>query len=165
MLIRGSVHAPDVIIQAQNRDQFDLLVDHYMNLNSTTMVPPSSYLMERLLTCTNMVLDLPPTSCPLVFDSWSCFNYTTPGEEAQAHCPAFPQLMFSEEKVATKYCTQEGRWWVHGDSNRTWSNYTGCMDKEDMSYHTNLNQLHLTGLLVSTALLILSLVIFTSFPR
>ena len=42
---------------------------------------------------------------------------------------------------------------------------TSCMDKEDMSYHTNLNQLHLTGLLVSTALLILSLVIFTSFPR
>ena len=78
--------------------------------------------------------------------------------------------------------------WVHGDSNRTWSNYTGCainivtvsvqynisdidpmliscVDKEDMSYHTSLNNLHLIGLLVSTALLMVSLVIFTIFPR
>ena len=74
--------------------------------------------------------------------------------------------------------------WVHGDSNRTWSNYTrsirtknksklilqcnhvlSCVDKEDMSYHTSLNNLHLVGLLVSTALLLLSLVIFTIFPR
>ena len=74
--------------------------------------------------------------------------------------------------------------WVHGDSNRTWSNYTrsiktknksklilqcnhvlSCVDKEEMSYHTSLNNLHLVGLLVSTALLLLSLVIFTIFPR
>ena len=40
-----------------------------------------------------------------------------------------------------------------------------CVDKEDMSYHTSLNNLHLIGLLVSTALLMVSLVIFTIFPR
>ena len=26
------------------------------------------------------------------------------------HFLAFPQLKFSEDKVATKYCTEEGRW-------------------------------------------------------
>ena len=42
-----NIFVQNVIVHTNCRDQFDLLVDHYMNLNSTTMVPPSSYLMER----------------------------------------------------------------------------------------------------------------------
>ena len=37
---------------------------------------------------------------------------------------------------------------------------------EDLSYHTSINiNLHLFGLLLSTALLVVSLAIFTIFPR
>ncbi len=34
--------------------------------------------------------------------------------------------------LAHKDCTEEGTWWVHPGSNRTWSNYTTCIDTEDL---------------------------------
>lgn len=33
-------------------------------------------------------------------------------------------FFFSEK--ATKYCGEDGQWFRHPDTNRTWSNYTLC---------------------------------------
>lgn len=34
-------------------------------------------------------------------------------------------------EMVTKICTESGRWFLHPESNRTWSNYTTCNE------HTN----------------------------
>ena len=34
-------------------------------------------------------------NCPMVFDSWSCWNSTAPGTVQEQPCPNFPHLGFS----------------------------------------------------------------------
>jgi calcitonin receptor-like len=34
--------------------------------------------------------------------------------------------------MAHKVCTEEGVWFKHPQSNLTWSNYTTCVDVEDL---------------------------------
>lgn len=34
--------------------------------------------------------------------------------------------------MAHKVCTDEGTWFRHPQSNLTWSNYTTCVDVEDL---------------------------------
>ena len=76
-------------------------------------------------------------------------------------CPNKPLLNFDMGKSSTKYCTEEGTWWVHPESNRTWSNYTGCLDLPDLSFRTKVNLLNDIGLCVSLVLLLISILIFT----
>ena len=40
--------------------------------------------------------------CPLVWDSWSCYNATPPGSLAKARCPAFQHLNFDPSKFSEK---------------------------------------------------------------
>lgn len=40
--------------------------------------------------------------------------------------------------VASKVCTEEGKWWLHPDSNRTWTNFTIC--KANNSHHHSVRQ-------------------------
>ena len=41
----------------------------------------------------------------------------------------FPLLIFPDQ--AFKYCTEEGEWWKHPQTNLTWSNYTNCVDFQE----------------------------------
>ncbi|KAG8232146.1 hypothetical protein J437_LFUL012118 [Ladona fulva] len=34
--------------------------------------------------------------------------------------------------LAYRECTKDGTWFLHPDSNKTWSNYTTCVDFEDL---------------------------------
>ena len=58
------------------------------------------------------------TNCPIIFDSWSCFNSTLPGLTQQEMCPDLPDLGFDRSRKAEKYCTDDGQWWVHPETNR-----------------------------------------------
>ena len=40
--------------------------------------------------------------CPLVWDSWSCYNATPPGSVANARCPAFQHLNFDPSQYSEK---------------------------------------------------------------
>lgn len=40
--------------------------------------------------------------------------------------------------VASKVCTEEGKWWLHPDSNRTWTNFTIC--KANNSHHHSVRR-------------------------
>ena len=72
--------------------------------------------------------------CPLIFDSWSCYNQTAAGSVMTEPCPSKPQLNFDTKKSSSKMCGVDGSWWVHPDSNRTWTNYSECLDHEDFSF-------------------------------
>ena len=72
--------------------------------------------------------------CPFIFDSWSCYNRTPPGTFQYEPCPDKPQLNFDVSRTSSKFCTPDGQWWLHPESNRTWSNYSTCLDHEDFHF-------------------------------
>ena len=59
---------------------------------------------------------------------------------------------------------EDGRWWIHPDTNRTWSNYTNCLDPVDISFHHTVNKVTVVGLSVSLVSLLISLTILSVFP-
>ena len=66
--------------------------------------------------------------------------------------------------VVLQYCDAEGGWWVHPDSNRTWSNYTSCIDWEDLNFRVLVNSVSVAGLIVSILFLAVSIAIFKLGP-
>ena len=129
--------------------------------------------------------------CPRIFDSWSCFDSAPPDTVQLSPCPEFPALKFATQRFAYKvnskylasvgvwhceltltyntivvlqYCDAEGGWWVHPDSNRTWSNYTSCIDWEDLNFRVLVNSVSVAGLVISILFLAVSIVIFKLGP-
>ncbi|KAG8233105.1 hypothetical protein J437_LFUL013296 [Ladona fulva] len=93
--------------------------------------------------------------CPLEFDGWTCINATPAGENAIFPCPYFVVgfdtnrnleiysffacfILFSPG-LAYRECTKDGTWFVHPESNKTWSNYTTCVDFEDLEVSNGIN--------------------------
>ena len=58
-------------------------------------------------------------------------------------------------------CQEDGTWWTHPSSNRTWSNYTTCLDHDDFDFRSNVLLLGDVGNCLSLVFLLLALVIFT----
>ena len=59
---------------------------------------------------------------------------------------------------------EDGSWWIHPDTNRTWSNYTTCLDPVDISFRRTVNQITVAGLSISLVSLLISLIILSVFP-
>lgn len=95
--------------------------------------------------------------CKRTWDGWLCWEYMEPGVTSAQHCPNYFDD-FDTSEVATKICTNSGHWFVHPESNRTWSNYTDCRLKSNDHKKTALNLYYLT--LIGHGLSLISL--FTS---
>ncbi|XP_071447508.1 calcitonin gene-related peptide type 1 receptor-like, partial [Hetaerina americana] len=100
--------------------------------------------------------------CPREFDGWTCINATPAGESANFSCPYFI-YGFDPNRLAYRVCTSDGTWFQHPDSNKTWSNYTTCVDFEDLELRNLANTIYKVGYSVSLAALLLSLAIFFHF--
>lgn len=101
--------------------------------------------------------------CGSVWDGWGCWNYTEAGRRAFINCPSHIQG-FDPELKAYKDCTEDGTWW-RNPFNKTWSNYTACINQKELEKNTHLIYVYISGYSVSMAALTLSLVIFTVFRR
>ncbi|KAL1121967.1 hypothetical protein AAG570_003375, partial [Ranatra chinensis] len=100
--------------------------------------------------------------CPREFDGWTCVNSTPAGSVAQFPCPYFI-FGFDPKRFGHRSCLQDGTWFRHPESNKTWSNYTTCVDIEDLKVRTQINLLYKTGYMISLAALTVSLIIFFYF--
>ncbi|XP_039281603.1 calcitonin gene-related peptide type 1 receptor isoform X2 [Nilaparvata lugens] len=100
--------------------------------------------------------------CPREFDGWSCVNWTSAGQVAHFPCPYFI-LGFDPKRFGQRTCLMDGTWFRHPDSNKTWSNYTTCVDLEDLELRKHVNFIYKTGYSISLAALIISLFIFFYF--
>ena len=166
LILRSTLYAPDVTISG-NASQFERSLFHYLDQVRNTSTPlhlADPYLLARLVNCTLAMEPLTPGHCPRIFDSWTCFQASQPGAMQAAPCPDFPLLQYARDRQAYKWCDEGGQWWVHPDSNRTWSNYTNCVDYQDLWFRNSINTLSITGLSLSLAFLLLSLITFSSFP-
>lgn len=98
--------------------------------------------------------------CNTTWDGWLCWDQTEAGITAEQSCPDYfhdfdPNgnvrarcydcasiarhaellvFIYIFTAVASKVCTEEGEWWLHPDSNRTWTNFTIC--KANNSLHS-----------------------------
>lgn len=166
IIIRASLESPDIFITAKNMSEFKMYISDLLKLISekrSIFHMDDPYLIKRLLECTAKISPTPDENCPLIFDSWSCFNSTSPGSEMTESCPNFPNFKFSKDRFASKTCDDDGSWWVHPWANRTWSNYSNCVDYDGLKYRSMINVLSLTGLSSSLFCLLLSLIIFAIF--
>ncbi|KAL2730931.1 calcitonin protein-related peptide type 1 receptor-like isoform X1 [Vespula squamosa] len=64
---------------------------------------------------------------------------------------------------AHKYCEINGTWFRHPVSHTIWSNYTTCINIEDLIWQQGINGIYEVGYAISLVALLLSLVILTYF--
>ncbi|CAB4055022.1 CALCRL [Lepeophtheirus salmonis] len=130
-------------------------------------VTMEAYIYKRLEECiaslnSSKILEKSKFMCPTAFDGWTCWPSTESGDFAENSCPDFPILAFQTYRSTTRYCDPDGHWWIHPSSNKSWSNYTECIDTEEHKYHTSLNTFMTIGLSLSLIFLIISLILFHS---
>uniref|UniRef100_T1KMN8 Calcitonin receptor n=1 Tax=Tetranychus urticae TaxID=32264 RepID=T1KMN8_TETUR len=124
-------------------------------------------LIKEYEKCKQGVLSNPPSDpslkyCPRTFDGWGCWNDTPPGQTAYIPCP-MAVFGFRSDRFAFKICLEDGTWFRHPVTNKTWSNYTTCIDKDDLKFRQAVNNLYIIGYSISVLALIISLIIFLSF--
>ncbi|KAF4532648.1 hypothetical protein B566_EDAN009829, partial [Ephemera danica] len=98
-------------------------------------VPAKWYLYHRQAECLDRMTDVSPPNlgvCPMLFDGWSCWDYTLAGDNAYASCPKYITGFDSSLGLAFRTCTENGSWFEHPATGRPWSNYTTCVDVEDL---------------------------------
>ncbi|XP_012282476.1 calcitonin gene-related peptide type 1 receptor isoform X2 [Orussus abietinus] len=104
----------------------------------------------------------PEPYCPAIFDGWSCWPNTPAGTTAYAPCPDFV-TGFDASLKAHKDCEANGTWFRHPESHQVWSNYTTCVNMDDLSWQQKLNVIYEIGYTISLIALLLSLGILTYF--
>ncbi|KAH0621570.1 hypothetical protein JD844_023017 [Phrynosoma platyrhinos] len=102
--------------------------------------------------------------CNRTWDGWLCWDDVAAGKTAVQNCPDYFQDFDTSEKVY-KTCEENGHWFVHPESNRTWTNYTLCNAEVSSKLQTALNLYYLTiiGHSLSIVSLLISLAIFFYF--
>ncbi|CAL8110522.1 unnamed protein product [Orchesella dallaii] len=63
--------------------------------------------------------------CSGVWDRVICWSQEKPGKLAVTACPEYV-AGFNAQHSATRFCTQDGTWFVHPITNSTWTNYSQC---------------------------------------
>ncbi|XP_061738559.1 calcitonin gene-related peptide type 1 receptor [Nerophis ophidion] len=102
--------------------------------------------------------------CSRNWDGWLCWDDTPAGTYTSQNCPNY-FVDFDPTEKATKYCGDDGQWFRHPDTNRTWSNYTLCNEntKAKLKSAYILFYMAIVGHALSIASLLISLAIFFYF--
>lgn len=135
----------------------------------TLMTESRTTIMSAQYKCYLKIIRDPPyetkgSYCNRTWDGWLCWDDTPAGSTSVRHCPNYFQSFDLTEKV-TKICTENGRWFQHPISNRTWTNYTQCTvyTQEKKMMALNLYYVAITGHGISIVCLLISLCIFFHF--
>lgn len=75
--------------------------------------------------------DFNSTFCPAKWDTLLCWPPTPPGSVAQQSCPR-NHYGYDYKRYAYRECWPNGTWYTHPKSQKDWSNYTTCVDQEDL---------------------------------
>ncbi|KAH1000175.1 hypothetical protein HUJ04_000097 [Dendroctonus ponderosae] len=140
--------------------QFDcLMADHHGDQDVEAITA------QRRLDCYQNVSQATPPSavfCPVLFDGWSCWPVTEAGMTANQSCPDFIPGFERANTVSYK-CEQDGSWYFHEAYNKTWVNYTSCVNTADLSFRTIVVSIHCFGYGVSLIALLVSLALLFHF--
>uniref|UniRef100_A0A8D9A8Z5 Calcitonin receptor n=1 Tax=Cacopsylla melanoneura TaxID=428564 RepID=A0A8D9A8Z5_9HEMI len=134
-----------------------------MALNSSLELHEHEHLRQK---CEQMLNSSEPNAnaqyCPGTFDGWACWPNTPAGSRAFLPCPYFI-TGFDPSRYGHKDCTENGTWYRHPASGKVWSNYSDCINLEDLDMRQKVNGIYEMGYIVSLIALISSLVILSYF--
>ena len=121
LIVRLNPDAPDLKID--NKSSLPTQENELMQLISdskSSYFIDDDYLLRRLLNCIDLALNTLPEVdfCPVIFDSWSCWNTTPPYTTQYTSCPQFDNFGFTSDRMASKFCGDGGVWWIHPETNR-----------------------------------------------
>uniref|UniRef100_A0A671W6C3 Calcitonin gene-related peptide type 1 receptor n=1 Tax=Sparus aurata TaxID=8175 RepID=A0A671W6C3_SPAAU len=135
---------------------------HDMGLTRNKIVTAQFECYQKLMKDNTNNRDEP--MCNRTWDGWLCWDDTKSGVVTEQHCPDYFQD-FDPSEMVTKICTDTGHWFLHPESNRTWTNYTRCSlhTSEGRMTAMNLFYLALIGHGLSLTSLFVSLGIFFHF--
>ncbi|XP_053624245.1 calcitonin gene-related peptide type 1 receptor-like [Plodia interpunctella] len=100
--------------------------------------------------------------CPRTFDGFACWDETPPDSTVLQPCPDFV-VGFDSRRFAYKTCTENGTWFTHPQAASPWTNYTSCVDMEDLNFRNVVNNIYIGGYSISVAALLLSIFVFIYF--
>lgn len=100
--------------------------------------------------------------CPRIFDGFSCWDETPAATTAYQPCPQFI-VGFDPKRYVYKTCTENGTWFMRPNANKPWTNYTTCVDVEDLDFRNIVNNIYVVGYSLSVAALLISVFIFLFF--
>ncbi|KAI4872833.1 hypothetical protein NFI96_017547 [Prochilodus magdalenae] len=138
-------------------------VYHDLGVTRNKIVTAQFECYQKIMKDNNQVRKAGPM-CNRTWDGWLCWDDTDPGVTTQQHCPDYFQD-FDPSEMVTKICMDNGQWFLHPESNRTWTNYTRCNERTNEGRMTAMNQLYLAliGHGLSLISLFISLGIFFHF--
>ncbi|CAD7077512.1 unnamed protein product [Hermetia illucens] len=134
---------------------------------STSAEPTPDPLYQRELECVQKLNGSTSTLeagtyCPGTWDGWTCWPDTLAGTSEYAPCPDFV-TGFDPARYAHKECMTNGEWFRHPLTNKTWSNYTTCVNLDDLEWRQKVNLIYETGYCISLIAILLSLAILGYF--
>uniref|UniRef100_A0A4W3JKP7 G-protein coupled receptors family 2 profile 1 domain-containing protein n=1 Tax=Callorhinchus milii TaxID=7868 RepID=A0A4W3JKP7_CALMI len=92
---------------------------------------------EKMVRDPPLISNIPGPYCNRTWDGWLCWEDTVAGTLNMQNCPDYFNDFDETEKV-TKYCDDNGNWFKHPETNRTWSNYTFCNKFADYKIKVSL---------------------------
>ncbi|XP_037044421.1 calcitonin gene-related peptide type 1 receptor isoform X2 [Bradysia coprophila] len=134
----------------------------------STAPPTVDPMWQKQLDCleflnkTSAVANRNDKYCKGTWDGWSCWPDTKAGSSAYTPCPEFI-TGFDPTRTAHKECGSDGVWFIHPTSNKTWSNYTTCVNLADLEWRQQVNLIYETGYAISLIAILLSLAILFYF--
>ena len=165
ILIKTQPGTEYVEITGEDLAEFSTYTDLFLSIANDSNSPyyvDNSEVWRRLCSCIEQVMVTIPGYCPTIFDSLLCFNTTRAGHTQTAPCPADHPVFNAAQSSASKECQEDATWWKHPETNLTWSDYTDCVPVDH--FHHSMSNLTVFGLSLSLIFLIMSLIIFFSFP-
>ncbi|XP_060113290.1 calcitonin gene-related peptide type 1 receptor [Heteronotia binoei] len=147
----------------------DGLLDEETERSLHTLGVTTNKIMTAQYECYQKIMQAPANTikgphCNRTWDGWLCWDSAAAGTSLVQNCPDYFQDFDPSEKVI-KSCDQSGHWFIHPESNRTWTNYTLCTLGVTSKLQTALNLYYLTiiGHSLSIVSLLISLGIFSYF--
>ncbi|XP_057683915.1 calcitonin gene-related peptide type 1 receptor isoform X2 [Corythoichthys intestinalis] len=138
-------------------------------VNQDQQEPGRDKILDSQYKCFEKMKSDPPYNksklhCSRNWDGWLCWGDTPAGTYTSQNCPNY-FVDFDPTEKATKYCGDDGQWFRHPDTNRTWSNYTLCNEntKAKLKSAYILFYMAIVGHALSIASLLISLAIFFYF--
>uniref|UniRef100_A0A4W4EC55 Calcitonin gene-related peptide type 1 receptor n=1 Tax=Electrophorus electricus TaxID=8005 RepID=A0A4W4EC55_ELEEL len=149
--------------EVNDSQQIPQNVYHDISITRNKIVTAQFECYQKIMKDNNPVRNAGPV-CNRTWDGWLCWDDTDAGVTSHQHCPDYFHD-FDPSEIATKICTQNGQWFLHPESNRTWTNYTRCNEHTDEVRMTAINLLYLAliGHGLSLISLFISLGIFFHF--
>ncbi|XP_066301777.1 parathyroid hormone/parathyroid hormone-related peptide receptor-like [Branchiostoma lanceolatum] len=109
------------------------------------------------------------TYCPPEWDLVTCWPYGEPGEKVDLLCPEYlPD--FNNEGHVFRFCDVTGKWVVNPATNKTYANYTECLEDKQAEripreVLKRVTTMYTIGYSVSLGSLFIAFIILASFKR